>query len=79
LDACAAPGGKTAHMLEKFKPQSLIALDQDSKRLLRVTENLQRLQLIKAMLRSLLRMQPRGKPIKHWIVLFWMHLVLLQA
>ncbi|WP_151833180.1 16S rRNA (cytosine(967)-C(5))-methyltransferase RsmB [Acinetobacter ursingii] len=45
LDACAAPGGKTAHMLEKFKPQSLIALDQDSKRLLRVTENLQRLQL----------------------------------
>jgi 16S rRNA (cytosine967-C5)-methyltransferase len=60
LDACAAPGGKTAHMLEKFKPQSLIALDQDSKRLLRVTENLQRLQLIKVMLRSLLRMQPRG-------------------
>lgn len=45
LDACAAPGGKTAHILEKFKPQSLIALDQDSKRLLRVTENLQRLQL----------------------------------
>ena len=45
LDACAAPGGKTAHLLEKFKPQHLIALDQDAKRLLRVEENLLRLQL----------------------------------
>ncbi|MBJ9983834.1 16S rRNA (cytosine(967)-C(5))-methyltransferase RsmB [Acinetobacter sp. S40] len=45
LDACAAPGGKTAHLLEKFKPQSLIALDQDTQRLLRVSENLQRLKL----------------------------------
>ncbi|WP_130803832.1 16S rRNA (cytosine(967)-C(5))-methyltransferase RsmB [Acinetobacter ihumii] len=45
LDACAAPGGKTAHLLEKFKPQSLIALDHDAKRLVRVSENLKRLQL----------------------------------
>lgn len=45
LDACAAPGGKTAHILEKNKPELLIALDQDAKRLQRVNENLQRLQL----------------------------------
>lgn len=45
IDACAAPGGKTAHLLEKFKPSLLIALDQDEKRLNRVTENLQRLDL----------------------------------
>ncbi|KJV39263.1 16S rRNA (cytosine(967)-C(5))-methyltransferase RsmB [Acinetobacter brisouii] len=45
VDACAAPGGKTAHLLEKFQPAQLIALDQDAKRLLRVQENLERLQL----------------------------------
>ncbi|MEN8548408.1 16S rRNA (cytosine(967)-C(5))-methyltransferase RsmB [Acinetobacter soli] len=45
LDACAAPGGKTAHLLEAFKPKQLIALDHDAKRLLRVSENISRLQL----------------------------------
>jgi len=45
LDACAAPGGKTAHLLEAFKPEQLIALDHDAKRLLRVSENILRLQL----------------------------------
>ncbi|WOE30865.1 MULTISPECIES: 16S rRNA (cytosine(967)-C(5))-methyltransferase RsmB [unclassified Acinetobacter] len=45
LDACAAPGGKTTHLLEKFTPKKLIALDQDAKRLLRVHENLARLSL----------------------------------
>ncbi|WP_168541868.1 16S rRNA (cytosine(967)-C(5))-methyltransferase RsmB [Acinetobacter sp. A2] len=45
IDACAAPGGKTAHLLEKFQPKKLIALDHDAKRLLRVSENLERLQL----------------------------------
>ncbi|WP_151815235.1 16S rRNA (cytosine(967)-C(5))-methyltransferase RsmB [Acinetobacter soli] len=45
LDACAAPGGKTAHLLEAFKPEQLIALDHDVKRLLRVSENISRLQL----------------------------------
>ncbi|MEB3768286.1 16S rRNA (cytosine(967)-C(5))-methyltransferase RsmB [Acinetobacter sp. MD2] len=45
IDACAAPGGKTAHLLEKFKPAQLIALDQDQKRLERITENLARLDL----------------------------------
>jgi 16S rRNA (cytosine967-C5)-methyltransferase len=45
IDACAAPGGKTAHILEKYQPRKLIALDQDEKRLKRVSENLERLAL----------------------------------
>ena len=44
LDACAAPGGKTAHILE-LAAVELSALDKDEKRLLRVAENLQRLGL----------------------------------
>ncbi|MDR3393891.1 MAG: 16S rRNA (cytosine(967)-C(5))-methyltransferase RsmB [Parasulfuritortus sp.] len=44
LDACAAPGGKTAHLLERH-PLDLLALDQDAGRLLRVTDTLRRLGL----------------------------------
>ncbi|HLS50582.1 MAG TPA: 16S rRNA (cytosine(967)-C(5))-methyltransferase RsmB, partial [Burkholderiaceae bacterium] len=44
LDACAAPGGKTAHLLEKADV-SLMALDSDALRLKKVQENLQRLKL----------------------------------
>jgi 16S rRNA (cytosine967-C5)-methyltransferase len=42
LDACAAPGGKTTHFLEQARCD-LLALDRDSKRLQRVSENLARL------------------------------------
>ena len=45
VDACAAPGGKTAHILEKYSPKKLYAIDQDAKRLVRVAENLERLGL----------------------------------
>ena len=46
LDACAAPGGKSAHILElQPKLQDLIALDIDQKRLVRIIDNLQRLHL----------------------------------
>jgi 16S rRNA (cytosine967-C5)-methyltransferase len=45
LDACAAPGGKTAHILERADV-SLCALDVDEKRLARVGENLSRLSLM---------------------------------
>ncbi|MCG8671334.1 MAG: 16S rRNA (cytosine(967)-C(5))-methyltransferase RsmB, partial [Pseudomonadales bacterium] len=46
LDACAAPGGKTTHLLEKQpKIKSLVALDSDADRLKRVSENLERLKL----------------------------------
>ncbi len=44
LDACAAPGGKSAHMLETADIE-LVALDKDEQRLARVRENLQRLGL----------------------------------
>lgn len=45
LDACAAPGGKSCHLLELAPEAQLTALDSDPKRLQRVEENLQRLGL----------------------------------
>lgn len=42
LDACAAPGGKTMHLLE-LADVRLWALDQDAQRLERVAQNLSRL------------------------------------
>jgi len=44
LDACAAPGGKTTHLLE-LADVELVALDSDEARLVRVRENLARLDL----------------------------------
>ena len=44
LDACAAPGGKTAHLLE-FGPCEVTALEIDSQRAERIHQNLQRLGL----------------------------------
>ena len=43
LDACAAPGGKTGHLLETALGLELLALDIDATRLVRVRENLDRL------------------------------------
>jgi 16S rRNA (cytosine967-C5)-methyltransferase len=46
LDACAAPGGKTCHILELAPAlKELVALDDDANRLQRLQENLQRLKL----------------------------------
>ncbi|WP_240624427.1 16S rRNA (cytosine(967)-C(5))-methyltransferase RsmB [Chromatocurvus halotolerans] len=46
LDACAAPGGKTCHLLEAVPDiGSVTAMDIDAERLRRVRENLNRLQL----------------------------------
>jgi len=42
LDACAAPGGKTLHLLQQTPGLELIALDKDQARLLRVEDNLHR-------------------------------------
>jgi 16S rRNA (cytosine967-C5)-methyltransferase len=44
LDACAAPGGKTAHLLE-LADLDLLAIDRDADRLARVDETLVRLGL----------------------------------
>lgn len=43
LDACAAPGGKTAHLLEIESDINLVALDISATRLKRVTANLDRI------------------------------------
>jgi 16S rRNA (cytosine967-C5)-methyltransferase len=43
LDACAAPGGKTAHLLELQPDLQLTALDADATRLTRVQDSLNRL------------------------------------
>lgn len=45
LDACAAPGGKTGHILELESQLELVAMDRDGQRLQRVRENLRRLKL----------------------------------
>lgn len=46
LDACAAPGGKSAHILERQPALAeLVAVDRDAQRMRRVSENLQRLEL----------------------------------
>ena len=45
LDACAAPGGKTCHLLEQTPSLDLWAVDVEEKRLVRLRENLARLRL----------------------------------
>ena len=43
LDLCAAPGGKTTHILEVAPQASVMAVDVDEQRLSRVYDNLKRL------------------------------------
>lgn len=45
LDACAAPGGKTCALLEAESTLVVLALDNESRRLPRIRQNLDRLQL----------------------------------
>ncbi len=52
LDACAAPGGKTTHLLESTT-LDLTALDSDATRLVRLCENQKRLRLDQASLQVL--------------------------
>jgi len=51
LDACSAPGGKSCHILE-LQPElgELVAMDIDRERLVKVSENLQRLNLAATLL-----------------------------
>jgi len=46
LDACAAPGGKTLHLLQHSDNLEVVALDKDAQRLQRVGENLARAQCL---------------------------------
>jgi 16S rRNA (cytosine967-C5)-methyltransferase len=43
LDACAAPGGKTGHLLEHTPDQELVAVDVDAPRVALIRQNLERL------------------------------------
>jgi 16S rRNA (cytosine967-C5)-methyltransferase len=62
LDACAAPGGKTGHLLEAApEGVSLTALDVDPDRLARVQENLERLRR-----RAELLVGDAGNPASFW-------------
>ncbi|MCQ4272452.1 16S rRNA (cytosine(967)-C(5))-methyltransferase RsmB [Pseudomonas kuykendallii] len=45
LDACCAPGGKTCHLLEAEPTLDVLGVDLEEKRLVRVRENLARLNL----------------------------------
>ncbi|WP_035058827.1 16S rRNA (cytosine(967)-C(5))-methyltransferase RsmB [Andreprevotia chitinilytica] len=60
LDACAAPGGKTGHLLE-LADIDLTAVDADAKRLGRVTDNLSRLKL-----NATLKVGDAAKPAAWW-------------
>ncbi len=61
LDACAAPGGKSAHLLERARID-LLALDSDAARLAQVRDNLRRLRLDTAEL----RVADAGSPADWW-------------
>jgi len=63
LDACAAPGGKTGHLLERCGNFHLTALDRSADRLERVTENLDRLGLAN---RVQLRAADAAEPDSWW-------------
>ena len=64
LDACAAPGGKTGHMLE-IADLDLVALDSDAARLARVADNLTRLGLANPA-RQRLIVGDAGRPADWW-------------
>lgn len=60
LDACAAPGGKTAHLLERADME-LLALDVDPRRCTRIHDNLHRLGLT-----AEVRAADAAKPTEWW-------------
>ncbi len=45
LDACAAPGGKLSHILQRFPDADIIGLEKEEKRIALIKENLARLKL----------------------------------
>ena len=64
LDACAAPGGKTGHLLEMTGTGpnlDLLAVDSDRRRMMRVTDNLTRLNL-----QATLKTADASKPDEWW-------------
>lgn len=72
LDACAAPGGKTGHLLERSDAQ-VLAVEMNEQRAKRIDDNLQRLQL-----RAEVRCASALEPSAWWDGQFF-DLVLLDA
>lgn len=64
LDACAAPGGKAAHLLELHDDMDLLALDVESVRAARISENFVRLGL--ASQRAVVKVGDAGTPKAWW-------------
>ena len=65
LDACAAPGGKTGHLLACYPNAQVMALDVDEVRCLRIEDNLQRLGA-QAQARAHVRAADAAQPAKWW-------------
>lgn len=61
LDACAAPGGKTAHLLELMPQAQVTALELQAGRSTRIHDNLQRLGL-----QAQVRVADAGQPAAWW-------------
>jgi len=61
LDACAAPGGKTAHICELARHAQVLALDVDPVRCERIHQNLRRLDL-----QAEVRAADAGEPAAWW-------------
>lgn len=61
LDACAAPGGKTGHLLELCPQARVVALDVDASRCERIEQNLQRLGV-----RAEVHAADAGQPDRWW-------------
>jgi 16S rRNA (cytosine967-C5)-methyltransferase len=73
LDACAAPGGKTGHLLELYPHAHVLALDVDASRCDRIHQNLQRLGVQAQVLAA-----DAGQPAAWWDGQLW-DAVLLDA
>ncbi len=71
LDACAAPGGKTAHLLERRPSLRLTALDIDPKRTARIEDTLARLGLA-----ATVRCADAGEPGRWWDGVPYRHILL---
>lgn len=61
LDACAAPGGKTGHLMELCPQAQVLALDVDASRCERIHQNLRRLGL-----QAQVRAADAGQPAAWW-------------
>ena len=61
LDACAAPGGKTCHLLEHEPDMHLVAIDKHPQRIKKIRDNLERLALSCELLNTSLEDYNPGK------------------